>query len=81
MTTPSAQLGLVREVSIISDTRRYDANIENHHHLVCTICGSVSDYYREDFDALLPLRKVKGFVPQSIHVSINGICAECNKGH
>lgn len=74
-------LGLVHEVSVISDTRRYDANMDHHHHLVCTICGGVSDYYSPELDALLLPKNVKGFTPRSMNVSINGICADCNRGH
>ena len=71
-------LGLVHEVSVISDKRRYDANIENHHHLVCSVCGKVADYYNGELDSLLPTRAVNGFTPESVSVSINGVCSDCN---
>ncbi len=42
------RLGLVHEVPVVSDTRRYDANTSDHHHLVCTTCGKVADFYDQD---------------------------------
>ena len=36
------ELGLVHEVAAISGTKRYDnANMDKHHHLVCTQCGTI----------------------------------------
>jgi Fur family peroxide stress response transcriptional regulator len=72
-------LGLVRSVPVVSDKRRYDANDDAHHHLVCSACGSVSDYYTHDFDELVPRQRMSGFKPLSISVSINGICAACRR--
>jgi len=73
------RLGLVHEVNVISDTKRYDANTDNHHHLVCTMCGNVADYYSDELDALVPRRRVRGFVPRSVTVNITGVCASCQQ--
>ena len=70
-------LGLVREVPVVSDSRRYDANLEAHHHLVCESCGSVSDYYSDSILAKMPRRKISGFSPRSVTVNITGTCARC----
>ena len=40
-----ARLGLVSELPAIGNSRRYDANVDLHHHLVCTRCDRVTDYY------------------------------------
>ncbi len=70
-------LGLVREVPVVSDSRRYDANLESHHHLVCERCGSVADYYSDTIVTKVPRRKIRGFSPHSISVNITGVCARC----
>jgi Fur family peroxide stress response transcriptional regulator len=70
-------VGLVRSVAVDSDKRRYDANDAAHHHLLCSSCGCVRDYYSDEFDALLPARRVQGFAPQTISVNITGICSDC----
>jgi Fur family peroxide stress response transcriptional regulator len=70
-------VGLVRSVPVDSEKRRYDANDAAHHHLVCSACGCIRDYYSDEFDALLPPRRVQGFAPQTISVNITGICGDC----
>jgi Fur family transcriptional regulator, peroxide stress response regulator len=70
-------LGLVREVPVVRDSRRYDANLDAHHHLVCERCGSVTDYYDDDIVPALPRRKIRGFSARSVTVNITGVCAAC----
>jgi Fur family peroxide stress response transcriptional regulator len=69
-------LGVVREVTVGGATRRYDANLDHHHHLVCTDCGLVSDYYDAQLDAVSPPR-VQGFVTQAVSVQVLGRCGRC----
>lgn len=73
-----AAIGLIRAVPVVSEKRRFDANLGAHHHLVCSACGQIRDYYGHDYDSLVPSRKVDGFTPQGISVNITGICAGCN---
>ena len=70
-------LGLVREIPVVSESRRYDANTDAHHHLVCNECGTVSDYYNTELDSVLPRRKIKGFKASAVTVNITGVCADC----
>lgn len=70
-------LGLVREVPVVSDSRRYDANLDAHHHLVCERCGSVTDYYNDDIAPAVPRRTIRGFSAHSVTVNITGTCAAC----
>jgi Fur family transcriptional regulator, peroxide stress response regulator len=71
------KLGLVQTVQIDSESRRYDANMARHHHLVCTKCGDVTDFYDERLDEVKPSRSTPGFVPQTISVKVLGICRDC----
>lgn len=74
-------VGLVRAVPVVSDKRRYDANDDVHHHLVCSSCGNIRDYYSEEFDRLVPKQRPQGFFPSGVSVNITGVCAVCrNKG-
>jgi Fur family transcriptional regulator, peroxide stress response regulator len=74
------ELGLVHEVSPLSESKRYDANLDRHHHLICTECKLVVDLYDERLDRLDLSRRPAGFVPQSVHVQVLGICAACAGG-
>lgn len=75
------QLGLVRELSRISESKRYDANLERHHHMVCTHCRKVSDLYDKRLDSITPPKLAGGFVPNAVHVQIYGMCGECAAQH
>ena len=70
-------LGVVHEVSRLSETKRFDANTDSHHHLVCTSCGSVTDFYDAKLDRLSPRRPVSGFTPTAVRVQVLGLCAAC----
>ena len=74
------ELGLVQEVSVAGAGKRYDANVERHHHLVCTRCKQVSDHYDPQLDALRPPRRLAGFVAHSVSVQLLGLCASCARG-
>lgn len=70
-------IGLVREIPVTGDRKRFDAIVENHHHLICNVCGSVGDYHDVALDQLPPRRRLGGFIPQSVSVNISGLCAAC----
>ncbi len=72
--------GLVRKAEILSGRGRYDANVDHHHHFVCTECGSVQDFYSDALDQLPIPRSVAslGHV-ESTHVQVRGLCAACAK--
>jgi Fur family peroxide stress response transcriptional regulator len=71
------QLGLVDEVSTVSEVKRFDANHLSHHHLVCVRCDKVIDYYDHGFDALPIPQRLPGFIAQSLMVHIKGLCDAC----
>ncbi len=73
--------GLVRKAEILASKGRYDANMDRHHHFVCTECGLVRDFYSETLDDLPLPKSVKtlGRV-ESAHVQLRGICSTCARG-
>ena len=73
--------GLVRKAEILSSRGRYDANMDRHHHFVCTECGGVRDFYSEKLDEL-PIPKSVATLGrvESSHVQLRGICAACARG-
>jgi Fur family peroxide stress response transcriptional regulator len=76
-------LGLVHEVAAMSGTKRYEANLEKHHHLVCTQCGTIVDFNDRDLDAVVPPRrapKLVGFIAETVSVQVMGVCARCSRG-
>ena len=72
-----AKLGLAHRVSAGGDRKRYDANVDRHHHLICTRCHRVTDLYDDRLDAVAPPRRLDGFVAHAVSVHVMGLCAAC----
>lgn len=71
------EAGLVVEVFLPGNARRYDANISPHHHLVCTSCHRVVDFRDDALDTLRPRVRWNGFRPSHVKVQVHGICSSC----
>ena len=71
------KLGVVKEVHVSGDSKRYDANLDKHHHLICTRCKQILDLYNEHFDSITLPKRLSGFVAQSVSVQVFGFCATC----
>jgi Fur family peroxide stress response transcriptional regulator len=72
-----ARLGLVGELPTTGNARRYDGNVDRHHHLVCVRCSRVSDYADPALDRIPPPSRLRGFTAQHVSVHIHGLCAAC----
>jgi len=71
------ELGLARELPVTGKRKRYDANMEQHHHLVCSRCSRVQDHYDAALDRLAPQAQLAGFTVQRVTVQIHGLCPGC----
>src|SRR5262245_50706486 len=72
-----ARLGLVSELPAVGNSRRFDANVDLHHHLVCTRCDRVTDYYDPALDRIPLPSRLAGFRARRASVHIHGLCANC----
>jgi len=76
-----AGIGVVRPVSRLGARGRWDANLAPHHHLVCTVCGTVTDVAEPRLEAAArPAAAVAarhGFEAAGHSVEIFGRCATC----
>lgn len=70
--------GLLWELSIDDERKRYDPNTKLHHHLICGVCRKVVDIHME-FDLDVPEDRAQGFEITGRHVEFYGICPECGK--
>lgn len=69
--------GVLREVGMPHQSVRLDANLERHHHLVCTSCKAIFDLHERDLAPVELKRKPEGFQVDSYNVEITGLCAAC----
>ena len=72
------KLGVIRELTPLHETARFDANLDHHHHLICTRCKGVTDLHDRSLDAIrVPKAQVAGFKVEKVHVQIEGLCSTC----
>jgi Fur family peroxide stress response transcriptional regulator len=72
------ELGLVRKAEILFNKGRYDANMDRHHHFVCTKCGLVRDFTSQAINDLpIPSGIASLGHVESTHVQLRGTCAAC----
>ena len=74
------EIGLVDVIPTKGGPRRFDPDMENHHHFHCIQCGEIVDFYSDEFDKLgIPDRFQDGFKVYTKRVILNGVCEKCRK--
>ena len=53
------QIGIISIAESYKGARRFDPNIESHHHLHCIHCGRIIDFTNEEFDHLKIPEKIR----------------------
>lgn len=75
--------GLVVERDFGEGFKRYEAarDIPHHEHMVCTVCGRVTEFRDERLERMTMLiAESHGFARQRHRLVIHGVCAECQRG-
>ena len=68
----------ISTLGVQRDRSRFDGNVGRHHHIVCTECGKVGDFEKDEFDSLTPPRSLGTWGElRSTHVEMRGVSAEC----
>ncbi|MBN2568586.1 MAG: transcriptional repressor [Deltaproteobacteria bacterium] len=72
------QIGILSKVSVWDNKGRFDSNIIPHHHLICTRCKGIMDFYWPTFDTIsLPTQTKKWGKIMAKQVELRGVCEEC----
>jgi len=72
--------GLVRKLELAHTQRRYDGNMENHYHVLCTECGRIDDLITTGADDIEKLLGVKSYYQITGHrLKFFGLCPDCKK--
>jgi Fur family transcriptional regulator, peroxide stress response regulator len=72
------ELGIVKKLHVMNERTLFDANLDKHHHFICTRCKVVEDLYWDDFDnAKLPESARNIGMVQSRHLELHGLCKRC----
>ena len=72
-------LGEVRVLDLGTGSVRVDPNVEDdHHHLLCIVCGRVRDLPVEYAGLQVPIRYRRDFTVDDVQVIFRGRCDHCS---
>jgi Fur family peroxide stress response transcriptional regulator len=72
------KIGLAKVVEGSGDPKRFDPNLEPHHHFRCLSCGEIIDFRDESYDALeIPGEIKEKVVVLGKKVLLEGFCDQC----
>lgn len=72
------RVGVARKVCHPGAAARYEMVRTRHHHLVCLVCGRMTDFEDPRLDRLpLPGSKARGFKVADYSIQFRGKCAGC----
>ena len=74
--TDLASMGELRLIDVGGGAVRFDPNVDDHHHVVCELCGDVRDVYVADSQNL-SIDGLDGFAIDSTSILFHGSCAKC----
>lgn len=73
-----SQIGIVSVVEGKGDPRRFDPDIESHHHFRCVKCNTIIDFDHELYDNIeVPEKINKKFTVLNKKVLLQGYCNKC----
>ena len=71
-------LDLVSILGASRDRTRFDGNMQNHHHFVCSQCGMTRDFCSDELDGITIPESVKAFgIIEKSHLEVLGVCNQC----
>jgi Fe2+ or Zn2+ uptake regulation protein len=72
--------GLLVEVPVAGDKKKYEILKEDHIHLICQKCGTIIDKpLTEDVMIVIGKMDKNGFEHQKSSINLHGICDACNQ--
>lgn len=72
--------GLIREIHFGKASSRYDGETSRHDHAVCSECGRLTDFDLAETSQLMRAAARRSrFKPESIHLTLVGLCPDCQK--
>ena len=72
------QAGLIREISFGDGASRYDRETDRHDHAICNCCGKLVDFdLPQTGDLLRAAARKSRFKPESVHLTLRGVCPDC----
>ena len=78
--TTFAEFGIIRQVENRGSVKRYDPNVDPHHHFQCIKCHRIIDFVDANYDKLdSPRNLPQGLLVLDKRVVLEGLCDRCRK--
>jgi Fur family peroxide stress response transcriptional regulator len=75
-----SKIGITNVVEGYGQAKRYDSDMDVHHHFRCIQCGSIIDFHNEEYDNItVPEEINKQFTVISKKVVLEGLCSKCRR--
>jgi Fur family transcriptional regulator, peroxide stress response regulator len=72
------EAGLLHEINFGKGSSRYDRETARHDHAVCSRCGKLVDFDLAETPQLIRAAARRSrFKPESIHLTLVGLCPDC----
>ncbi|MFP4349565.1 MAG: Fur family transcriptional regulator [Desulfococcaceae bacterium] len=72
------EIGLAKIVESSGDPKRFDPNLNPHHHFRCVKCGKIVDFENASYDAIeIPPEMEEKYVVRDKRVYLEGFCEKC----
>jgi Fe2+ or Zn2+ uptake regulation protein len=72
-----AALGQIQQIDVGTGSVRFDPDVHEHHHLVCTSCGRIENIEFDVGPLALSSAERHGFALGSTEVIFRGLCPNC----
>ncbi len=73
-----ANQGMIKFAESYGKTKRFDPDVESHHHLCCIRCGRIIDFYNKEYDEIKIPNSIKNkYTVFGKRVVIEGLCDKC----
>ena len=74
------EIGVASMVEGTGSSKRFDGNLDSHHHIQCIKCGKIIDFYSDAYNTTpLPVEVQNSFHILKKTMHVEGICGECRQ--
>jgi Fur family peroxide stress response transcriptional regulator len=75
-----SQIGIANIVEGYGQPKRYDPDIQPHHHFRCIQCNNIIDFHNKAYDNITVPQEIQNqFTVLHKKVVLEGLCDQCNK--
>jgi len=75
-----SDIGIIRVTENCGGRKRFDVMTERHHHLHCTSCGKIVDFFNKEYDEIkIPQKIISKYKVTGKKVVLDYLCKSCKK--